>query len=196
MQSDPATPLLWHFPVSHYNEKARWALDWKRIPHRRKALFVDYIPRAFFRTRQLSLPILILGGKAVADSTRIIATLEERWRDPPLYPADPGLREEALALEDFFDEEVGHPVRTLLLGDLSVRGVDRFRAVGVRLPLQFDGVAVDVQSSGVVVAFLPPTRGNAPDTKASIAWPFVLLADAFLLLSGGISLAAARAPGD
>jgi len=22
-------PVLWHFPISHYNEKARWALDWK-----------------------------------------------------------------------------------------------------------------------------------------------------------------------
>ena len=55
----------------------------------------------------------------MADSTRIIATLEERWPDPPLYPADPELRDQALALEDFFDEEVGHPLRTLLLGDLE-----------------------------------------------------------------------------
>ncbi len=127
MQSDSAIPLLWHFPVSHYNEKARWGLDWKGIPHRRKALFLDYIPRAFFRTRQLSLPILIVGGKAVADSTRIIATLEERWPDPPLYPGDPELRDEALALEDFFDEEVGHPLRTLLLGALWRR--DPARAI-------------------------------------------------------------------
>ena len=29
-------PVLWHFPISHYNEKARWALDWKRIPHVRR----------------------------------------------------------------------------------------------------------------------------------------------------------------
>jgi hypothetical protein len=27
------TPLLWHIPLSHYNEKARWALDYKRIAH-------------------------------------------------------------------------------------------------------------------------------------------------------------------
>ena len=27
-------PTLWHFRLSHYNEKARWALDWKRLPHR------------------------------------------------------------------------------------------------------------------------------------------------------------------
>jgi hypothetical protein len=23
------TPLLWHVPLSHFNEKARWALDYK-----------------------------------------------------------------------------------------------------------------------------------------------------------------------
>ena len=32
-----ATPVLYHIEVSHYNEKARWALDYKRIPHVRKA---------------------------------------------------------------------------------------------------------------------------------------------------------------
>jgi hypothetical protein len=25
------TPLLWHIPLSHYSEKAGWALDYKRI---------------------------------------------------------------------------------------------------------------------------------------------------------------------
>jgi glutathione S-transferase len=126
---DTAIPLLWHFPVSHYNEKARWALDWKGVPHRRKALFVDYIPRAFLRTGQLSLPILILDGKAVPDSTQIIAAVEKRWPDPPLYPADPTLRRRALDLEDFFDEEVGHPLRTLLLADLWRR--DPARSIDV-----------------------------------------------------------------
>ena len=31
-------PVLWHLKVSHYNEKARWALDYKRVPHVRRAL--------------------------------------------------------------------------------------------------------------------------------------------------------------
>jgi hypothetical protein len=32
------TPLLWHIPLSHFNEKARWALDYKGIAHRRQVL--------------------------------------------------------------------------------------------------------------------------------------------------------------
>ena len=67
-------------------------------------------------TGQPRLPILFLDGRAIADSTRIIAALEERYPERPLYPADPEERRRALALEDFLDEELGHAVRTALLG--------------------------------------------------------------------------------
>src|SRR6185503_21320125 len=33
-----AVPVLWQFRFSHFNEKARWALDWKRVPHTRSSL--------------------------------------------------------------------------------------------------------------------------------------------------------------
>ena len=32
-----STPVLWHIPVSHYNEKVRWALAYKGIEHERRA---------------------------------------------------------------------------------------------------------------------------------------------------------------
>ena len=28
-------PLLWHIEISHFSEKARWALDYKGFEHRR-----------------------------------------------------------------------------------------------------------------------------------------------------------------
>ena len=117
---DDATslPLLWHFPISHFNEKVRWALDWKGIPHRREALGPGYLPRAWWASGQVRLPILFVDGAVVADSTRIIETLERRNPERPLYPSDPAERQRALALEDFFDEEVGSPVRTTILAPL------------------------------------------------------------------------------
>lgn len=120
----PALPLLWHFPISHFNEKVRWALDWKKIPHVRKALAIGYMPRAWWATGQPRLPILFLDGAAIADSTRIIAALERRYPEPALYPRDPEERRRALALEDFFDEEVGSPVRTVILAPLFERDPD------------------------------------------------------------------------
>jgi glutathione S-transferase len=115
------TPVLWHFPISHYNEKVRWALDWKGIPHVRRALAMGYLPRALWATGQPRLPILFLDGRAIADSTRIIAAIEEHHPAAPLYPSDPEACRRALAIEDFLDEELGAAVRTALLGPVFAR---------------------------------------------------------------------------
>src|SRR2546425_10752551 len=66
----------------------------------------------------MRLPILLLEGRAMADSTRIIEALERLQPEPALYPRDEAARRRALALEDFFDEEVGHAVRTAIVGPL------------------------------------------------------------------------------
>lgn len=116
MSDAAALPCLYQFRISHYNEKVRWALDHKRIPHRRVSLVPGlHIPAAWWVSGQTGVPILDLSGEgtALSDSTRIIAELERRWPDPPLYPADPARRERALALEEHFDEEVGDDLRRL-----------------------------------------------------------------------------------
>ena len=114
--ANPA-PVLWQIKVSHYNEKARWALDYKRVPHRRVAPLPLFgtLPAAWLMTRSNSItfPILRLDGRTIPDSTAIVAALEERFPDPPLYPADPAERARALELEDYFDEVLGPAVRQL-----------------------------------------------------------------------------------
>ena len=107
-----ALPVLWQFRFSHYNEKARWALDWKRIAHVRRSLLPGlHIPRVLWMTGQKSVPVLVLDGRTIADSTSIIAALEEREPEPPLYPRDAAERRRALELEDWFDEELGPHIR-------------------------------------------------------------------------------------
>lgn len=114
----PDVPLLWHIPLSHFNEKVRWTLDHKGIAHRRKVLGPDYLIKAWRATGQGALPVLFLDGRAIADSTCIIAALEERFPSPPLYPADSALRQRALELEDFFDEGLGPAVRASIVTPL------------------------------------------------------------------------------
>jgi glutathione S-transferase len=113
-------PLLWHLKVSHYNEKARWALDYKHVPHRRRpAVPGRHSTLAQKLTGDTStLPVLVLEGRAIGDSTRIIAALEDRYPESPLYPADPVERNRVLALEDFFDEELGPHVRLLAVNQM------------------------------------------------------------------------------
>jgi glutathione S-transferase len=112
------TPLLWHIPLSHYNEKVRWALDYKGIAHRRAVLGPDYLIRAWRATGQGKLPILWLDGRAIADSTRIIAALEERFPEPRLYPRDAAAQHRALAGEDDLDETLGPALRAAIVTPL------------------------------------------------------------------------------
>jgi glutathione S-transferase len=106
--------VLWHIELSHYNEKARWALDYKGVPYERRVPMPGlHGVRALVETRgaQRRLPVLRLEGTTIGDSTAIIAALEQHTPEPPLYPADPAERERALALEDYFDEQLAPEVR-------------------------------------------------------------------------------------
>jgi glutathione S-transferase len=120
-------PVLWQFRASHYNEKARWALDWKGIPHIRRSLLPGWhLPRVLWMTRQTATPVLQVDGEVIPDSTRIIERLERLRPDPPLFPPDEGARRRAAELEEFFDTELGPHLRRALFfealdhGDFAV----------------------------------------------------------------------------
>ena len=110
---DPALPVLWQLELSHYNEKVRWALDYKRIRHIRRSLLPGpHIETAKRLTGDTSTtPVLTVDGHSIGDSTRIIAAIEERWPQLRLYPEDQAQRRRALELEEFFDEELGPHIR-------------------------------------------------------------------------------------
>jgi len=115
-------PTLWHIQISHYSEKARWALRYKSVEHERRAP----VPGAHMavaawltRGKHFTFPVLELDGERIGDSTAIIAALEERFPALALYPADPDERRRALELEDWFDEELGPYARRLAFYELS-----------------------------------------------------------------------------
>jgi glutathione S-transferase len=113
-------PILWQLQISHYNEKVRWALDHKRIPHVRRSLLpgVHRLQAKRLTGDVETTPVITLDGRSIGDSTRIIAALEERWPEPPLYPADEAERRRALDLEEFFDEELGPHIRRAVYHEL------------------------------------------------------------------------------
>lgn len=120
MDMDDIALELHQFPHSHYNEKARWALDFKSVPHKR----ISYLPGPHAAAmRKLAgtteTPVLKIGGLVIAGSAAIIDALEANYSDPPLYPADPEQRREALALQSWFDEEVGPGIRRALFAELT-----------------------------------------------------------------------------
>jgi glutathione S-transferase len=114
---------LIQFPLSHYNEKARWALDWKRVPHRRRNLLPGpHAPVVKRLTGLTQVPVARFDEAVIAGSARILDELERRFPEPSLYPKDPALRRRALEIQAWFDEEVGPQVRRA------------FFSIGVREP--------------------------------------------------------------
>ena len=109
-------PVLWHLKVSPYNEKARWALDFKRVPHARRAVTpIRHEVVSRLVGGRGTMPVLVMDGRAIGDSTEILAELERRAPEPRLYPADPAERARALELEELFDEQLGPHMRRLVL---------------------------------------------------------------------------------
>lgn len=106
--------VLHQFLASHYNDKARWALAFKGLEHRR----VSYLPgphQGPIRklSGQTTTPVMVLDGNAVAGSAAIIDTLERLKPAPALYPSDPQQRQEALDIQTRFDRDVGPATRTI-----------------------------------------------------------------------------------
>jgi glutathione S-transferase len=58
-----------------------------------------------------SLPILVDSGTVVQDSTSIITFLDTKYPDRPLTPRDAQEAKEALAWEEYLDDEIGVQVR-------------------------------------------------------------------------------------
>lgn len=98
--------------ISHYCEKARWALDRAGLGYVESAHYpnVHYL-ESFAVARSPRVPILVDDGRVIADSTAILRHADGLL--PPearLFPEGPRARE-VEALEDRFDEALGPPAR-------------------------------------------------------------------------------------
>ena len=166
-------PVLWHIEISHYNEKARWTLDFKDVDHERRAPTPGahmLVALWLTRGRHKTFPVLELDGGAIGDSTAIIAALEGRFPEPPLYPEDPDERRRALELEDFFDEELGPHTRLLAFHEATKDPaiVERF-TVDV-LPPRLAGVApVRAGAARFFSVFTGIRYGVKSDRRAKLA---------------------------
>lgn len=115
--------VLHQFEFSHFNDKARWALDFKGIGHER----VSYLPGPHMLyikrlSGQPQTPVLAINNDIVAGSAAIINRLEQDHPSPALYPEDPAERAEALSIQERFDQEVGPATRTAIFSRLIEEG--------------------------------------------------------------------------
>ncbi len=114
-----ASPELFQFRISHFNEKARWALDYKGIEHVRHSLVPGPHKVRFKKlSGQEQVPVLRVNGKIVAGSNAIIDYVESERPEPALYPHDPATKARALEIQAKFDAEIGPAIRLAMFHEL------------------------------------------------------------------------------
>lgn len=104
--------ILYQFPISHFCEKVRWALDYKGIDYQVKNL----LPGLHVRTTKTlgaksSVPVIEHDGRSIQGSDAIITYLDEVFTDKKLTPGDVKQAQQALEWERYLDREIGVHVR-------------------------------------------------------------------------------------
>ena len=132
----PAERRLITLPLSHFCEKARWALDLAGIDYREER-HLPLIHR--WHTRRLgasTVPILVTDEGALTDSADIVRYADRHSRAAKLLPSRTADHQEALELERYLDRELGPHVRRWayfhILG--SRRLLNRVASTGVQMP--------------------------------------------------------------
>lgn len=106
------TVRLYTFTLSHFSEKARWALDHKGVDYVEERLVPGaHLPIIKRIAPRSSVPVLRDGDRVVQGSSTIIDYVDERWPELPLTPADASERASALELERWLDRELGKALR-------------------------------------------------------------------------------------
>jgi glutathione S-transferase len=103
-------------PISHFCEKARWALDRAGVEYAEER-HVQGIHRivAGRAGGGTTVPVLVTGERVLSESEEILRYADERLEDDQkLFPADPELGEEVVGLCRELDEGLGPDGRRLM----------------------------------------------------------------------------------
>ena len=143
---------LWSGLLSPFSAKVRIALAEKKldyetleVPWSRKTKWGPKPPEFLAASPRGEVPVLIDDDATVFDSTRILEYLEDRFSQPPLFPAQAAERALCRQLEEEADESMKLHVTPLVQElftetDENVRDLARVSAAKEGLEHYFDGL--------------------------------------------------------
>jgi glutathione S-transferase len=112
---------LIQIPFSHNCVKVRVMLGLKRVIYETQDIAPMDRASVVAASGQGLVPVLVVDGRAIADSTEILLFLEESYPHPPLVPKDPAARAECLLLEDWADHAFMAISRRIAYGNILSR---------------------------------------------------------------------------
>ncbi|MGB5812094.1 MAG: glutathione S-transferase [Polyangiales bacterium] len=105
-------------PISHYCERARWALDYVGLEYREEQhLQLLHWPHAWASSGGKTVPVLVTSEGVLSESEDMVRYAHDHARNgQPLYPDDDTLRERVTELERGFQDSFGVESRKLIYG--------------------------------------------------------------------------------
>jgi glutathione S-transferase len=181
MSSSGQPCVLITIPISHYCEKARWALDRAGVSYRERAhLQLIHWLAARRAGGGTTVPVLVCGDRVLTDSADIVD--EADAKAPPgrrLYPDDPEAAAEVRALQRDFDTDLGPHGRRWMYNQMRGRrdlaiaygctGVPSWerRALALGFPVM----------TRVIDRFLDITAASAAQSEAEVRIVFDAVAE-------------------
>jgi len=133
---DAVRPRLLTIALSHFCEKARWALDRSGIEYREDPHLPLFSRLHTARAGGGTVPVLVTDSEVLSDSDSILRWAASHAPHARLYPAEVGARENVVGVGRYLDRELGPHTRRWaysqlldhprLLGPCFSRGAPRF----------------------------------------------------------------------
>jgi glutathione S-transferase len=109
--------------ASPWAERVRWALTFKGVPYEKQNYEPGVDEEAVKKlTGQAQVPVLLVNGTVIPDSTAILNWLEEYKPQPALLPASEKDRAQVMLWEELMDGVLGPQARMLIVGHFLQSG--------------------------------------------------------------------------
>jgi glutathione S-transferase len=186
---EQTVPKLITFGISHYCEKARWALDWHGLVFGEEswAPGLHMILAKRRGAKATSLPILLVGDEIIQGSDRIVDWADAQARDKTRLLTTP----EALVIERRADQAIGIHTRALYYAEClpnAPHAVKPALFAGVSLPHLLIGILMWPGVRRVMMRVYDSTTETATRSRAALEdeldWVDGLLADGRKYLAG------------
>src|SRR6185437_155053 len=103
--------------ASPWAERVRWALNYKGVPYEKQNYQPGVDEEAVKKlTGQAQVPVLLVNGTVIPDSTAILNWLEKFKAQPALMPASAKDRAQVMMWEELMDGVLGPQARMLIIG--------------------------------------------------------------------------------
>ncbi len=112
-----STMKLIQMYASPWAERVRWVLNFKGLPYEKQNYQPGVDEEAVKKlTGQAQVPVLLVDGTVIPDSTAIVNWLEQHHPEPALMPTTEKDRAQAMLWEELMDGVLGPQARMLIIG--------------------------------------------------------------------------------